>query len=743
MESKGSGSSAPIRYAIGEAVLSHLPALTHKKGFLLLLQLLIFAGFPAVAQTQENRKLSIISQGPFTYTAENKQQMDGNVRLELPGVFLITTDKAGYDPISQIITATGNVKVDYQTSLGVVEITAAEINYNLADQSGTLTEVTASFGNELFFVGDQLEILNKGERFLISKGTITACNQPVAQWSIRISSASVEREGYAHIKGARFRVKDLPIIHIPYLILPAMQKRRSGLLTPDTGRSERNGAFYNQPIYWAPRQDLDFTFTPTWYEKAGGKLDLEARYTPRLDLTGALNASLYQDKIIEKLAENDPAAPMEDGKPVDSNRYRIKWRHDQNLFKGHFELRVDAGSDFSVDRDFLRSTEPTRIRDYRWRGSYDRDVGRAVLYVDVESHQRILARDEEVIGVSSLPRFAFYSPNRHIGKGFYLRNYLYSAFYKLDDLGPALQYDGDLVRIGIDSEISKSQNLGRFIHTRWGAGYQGAFYSQSGFEPVPDQQQQSSDLRGSAFTFVEAVGPRLQRIYNLGNKRIVHYLDVLLDLRLGTEEEDPFLQAVQLDELDIRLNEESRGVAAGWKINSRFFAGKKGEVRPVLEMELGQAVDLENNSGPASPIEARFRLLNLGGVNANGIFEYNPDHGQLDTLSLYNSVNWGLWTGYGGYVKKRDVAGNRESFIGISRLSVPSWRSNFKLSLDYDFKGSEFKSQEFAYTYQGQCVGAALSYVKSPFDSGSGGENRDFFQITFSLRNLGDLGTKL
>ena len=89
------------------------------------------------------------------------------------------------------------------------------------------------------------------------------------------------------------------------------------------------------------------------------------------------------------------------------------------------------------------------------------------------------------------------------------------------------------------------------------------------------------------------------------------------------------------------------------------------------------------------------------------------------------------------------MGNQRESFIGISRLNLPDWRSNLKVSLDYDFNASDFKSQEFAYTYYGQCIATSISYVKSPFDSRSGGENRDFFQITFSLRNLGDLGTKL
>ena len=696
-------------------------------------------GFLQIPGAAKDNTLDIISRGPLIAMPDGKIIREDDVRIQLDGVFLITADRAVIDSKLKIIQASGNVKIDYETRLGLVEITAREVTYFLDEQRGTVVEVTARFGESFFFSGALLEILNKGERFIIEDGTVTACNQPTPQWELKIKRAHIQREGYAFIKNARFRIKDVPVVLVPYLILPAMQERRSGLLTPDTGRSERNGPFFSQPVYWAPRGDLDFTLTPTYFQKTGLKLDLESRYHIRDDLMGSMNAAFFEDRIIKDLQET-PAIPMEDGKPLDAKRYRIKWKHDQNLYNGHFDVRIEAGSDFSVDRDFLRSTEQTRIRDYYYRARYDRDYGANSLVLKVNRLERILARDEEVVQVSQLPEIRFYQPTQAIGGGFYLRNYLYASMFELDDLGVNAQFDNNLTRLGVESEVSRAQGLGRYLQARWGAGLKGAYYDYGAGEPLPDETDLSGAFKGGLFGFIEAVGPRIQRTYKMGNQRLIHYLDATVGLEWGVENEDPFLESVFLDELDIRIDALAKGPRTAWKVNSRFFWGEPGKVKPVLEYEIGQDVNFDDDE-PSNTIDTRFRLFNLSGFQANGLFEYNPDSGTLDTLSVYGSVNRGAWRGYGGYVKRLETNDKRESFIGITELQLPDLRSRVKLALDFDIEQGALKSQEFAYGYQGQCLAIYVSYVRSPFDSRGNG-NKDFVQVTLSLTNFGDLGTK-
>ncbi|MDJ0838466.1 MAG: putative LPS assembly protein LptD [Acidobacteriota bacterium] len=699
--------------------------------------LLLLIVLPVWAQDEPpSREIEISDTGFITDQLGRSVRENASVSME--GVFLLTADRLIYDPEDNTVEAEGNVKIDYQTELGLIEVSAQSAYFNITQSAGYFKEVAVRFADEFYFVGEKLEMVENGEVYLITNGFATSCNQVSAQWSMKINSARVEKEGYAVVKGIRFRIKDLPVLYLPWMIAPVMQERRSGLLLPDTGGSERNGTYFSLPIYWAPRQDFDTTFTPHYHLDAGLQMGIETRYATRPDLSGIMRGSFFKDRVMEELLEEDKA-PIEDGKPLSENRYRLTYWHRQQWKKGVLNIDVDAGSDFSVDRDFLQDAQSTRIRDYHWRAGYDRRVGRNALYVRLNRLDRILAVDEEVTGITHLPEFRFYMPNRHIGSGFHLRTYLYGDWFNYDDLvvAPGQEpLEGDLLRTGIDTELSRTIKRWQYVRLRWGARYQGAYYRG-------DNNPEDTEVVGGAFGFVETVGPRFSKIYRQGDKRLVHYVDAALSVKVGDREEDPFLESVLFDELDIRLNEQVDDVQTAWRVNSRIFAGPRGKVRPFMDLEISQDADIDGDE-ENKPIETRLRLINLGGFHANGIFDYDPDQGTIDTLSVYGSVNRGTdWQGYGGYVRRRAAGDIRqESFVGILQWNWTRFRSRFKAALDYNFETSEFKSQEFLYAYQGQCVGVQLNYVKSPFDSSEIG-NQDFFRITLTLRNLANnIGTR-
>jgi len=703
---------------------------------------LLASGALLWSQDREPSELLIESEG-FTRD-EQGQQINQNVTVRIEGLLLMTADEMILDPGDNTATVRGNVKIDYQSEAGLIEIAAREGYFHADASAGYFTDVSVRFGDDFFFVGERIEILDSGEVFLIERGTATSCNQVKQHWSISLNRARVKREGYAVVRGVQFEILDVPVLYLPWMIAPAMQERRSGFLTPDTGGSERNGAFFSQPYYWAPRQDFDTTFIPSYHTSAGFELGIETRYAVKPDFTGLLTGSWYHDEVMERLRE-EGTAPIEDGEPLSSDRFRVFYRHDQKAFGGNLRFDVDAGSDFSVDRDYLEDAQSTRIRDYTYRAGWDRKVGRNALYLRLNRLERILAVDERVSEVNQLPEMRFYMPNRHVGSGFFLRGYLYGDWYDFDEIQTApgaVPLSGDLFRIGIDTELSRTLDRSRWFRLRWGVRYQGAYYNLgSGAENIA-LEEDSSELRGGAFGFIEGVGPRFTRSYRTGDRRLVHYVDGGLSIRAGDRQVDPFLESVFFDELDIRLNEQVDGFQTGWRISSRLFAGPKGSVRPLLDIEISQDANIDSEVAN-SPIETRFRLINLGGFHANGIFDYNPDQSRFDTLSLYGSINSGSWLGYGGYVRRRAADDIRqESYIGVLQWNLARIRSRFKVALDYNFETNDFKSQELLYGYNGQCVGVTLNYVISPFDSSATG-NTDFFRLTVSLRNLANnIGTR-
>jgi len=64
-----------------------------------------------------------------------------------------------------------------------------------------------------------------------------------------------------NIWNPRFYVRDMPLFYLPYIGVSTEKKRKSGLLRPEFGISDRDGFIYAQPFYLAidPQWDLEVT----------------------------------------------------------------------------------------------------------------------------------------------------------------------------------------------------------------------------------------------------------------------------------------------------------------------------------------------------------------------------------------------------------------------------------------------------------------------------------------------------
>jgi len=604
-----------------------------------------------------------------------------------------------------------------------VEVAAQSVVYDLAHESGSFQEVFVQFGDAFYFSGEELEILDR-EHMVIKKGVLSSCDQPTPHWSVGVRLARIEKDGYAVVKGASFRITGVPILYFPFLILPAFENRRTGLLMPETGSSARNGLYYGQPFYWAPRDDFDMTFTPWYYLDAGLQYNLEARYVLRPDLQGQLQSSLISDRLLDDVSNR----PLEEGEPISKHRYRVKFDHYQKIWDGDLIIDVDQGSDFQYDRDYLRDTHQSKLRDYTDHGSYFRTIGRNALALTWNRTDRILAGTDRIARISHQPSLAFTQPTQGIGLGFFMRSKVFLDWFEFDDLGEDALGD-DVFRMGVDVECSRTKNLSAWIHTRYGAGYTGAFYTA--------KQADLDDTLGGGYAFAEVLGPRLSRRFSSGEQEFVHFLDAGLDFWLGSEPSQAFVEGVFFDELDLRIADQVDGMLSAWKVQSRLFRGGQ----PFLELELRQRVNWRSGQ-TKEPVDIRGRLFNPAGYHINALLEYNPETNHFDSLSVYGNINRKAWTGYAGYVRRKNESpDHQDSLICISQLRPANWPVHFKLAFDYDFLESRFKSQEFQAGYLGSCMGLTLRYLKTPFTSGDASAHK-WIQLTVSFKNLGEFGLK-
>jgi LPS-assembly protein len=269
------------------------------------------------------------------YTAEGEVVIKRGDRV-------LKCDYARLDRKTMIAVARGNVEYKAEGD----ELRGDQMTIDLKLQSGVLEKGRLFLKKNNYHVtGDQ--IWKTGEStYRIQGGTITSCDGENPAWKITAREFEVTMEGYGELHQAAFRAGNIPILYSPYLLFPAKTKRQSGLLLPEPGYSQRDGAILNVPFYWAIADHMDATFYQLGMSKRGYMQGGEFRYAASPTSKGTFMADyLFKDLI--------SATEFKEGRISEpyNERYWFRGKANQDLPNG-FLLKVDL--DWASDRDYLK-----------------------------------------------------------------------------------------------------------------------------------------------------------------------------------------------------------------------------------------------------------------------------------------------------------------------------------------------------------------------------------------------------
>jgi len=192
-----------------------------------------------------------------------------------------------------------------------------------------------------------------GNTYSFKDAKVTACDGDVPAWSFEADEGKVTIDGKARLKGARFNIKNTPVLYTPFFSM-SMAKRESGLLMPGVGYSSRLGATVNVPIYIAINEENDMTLYENVMSARGLMQGVEYRHN--LDAWKAKGYwrfdYLNDAQVIS--SEADEKAPFDyDG--------LIRTNHDRFWLRSKFdaeipgpELKVKLDLDYVSDQNYLR-----------------------------------------------------------------------------------------------------------------------------------------------------------------------------------------------------------------------------------------------------------------------------------------------------------------------------------------------------------------------------------------------------
>jgi len=270
----------------------------------------------------------------------------GEITPNLKTVTTITADRVVYDVVKGTLEATGNLKITVGGDVLTADSGLVDLNKSTGNfRNASLVRQTP----DVHFEGQVIE--RTGElTYHIEDGWVVTCKlQPgeVPPWSFAAADTEITDGGYAFLKHATFRIKDVPVLYSPVMLLPAKRKRQTGLLFPSLYLSDRDGFGIETPLFINLSPSSDLTLYPRYFANRGVMLGAEYRYVLDEESKGILMGHFLDDD----LSDPSEVSYYKDGgfTHTNSERYWVRGKADQEI--GGWTMRLDV--DVVSDKDYL------------------------------------------------------------------------------------------------------------------------------------------------------------------------------------------------------------------------------------------------------------------------------------------------------------------------------------------------------------------------------------------------------
>ena len=195
---------------------------------------------------------------------------EGNVDVHF-GIYRLQADKITIYEADNKMAAEGSVIFDQGDDQ---RITGARGVWNYKTKLGYFEDTTGftnqtNDGTVIYFQAERAERVSLDE-IVVTKGKFTACEEAVPKWSFTADEARIKINDRVKLKNAKFRVKDIGLLPLPYASIPIKERdRASGFLTPTVGYSRDKGARLSGAWYQTLGQSADVTIRGDVYTSRG------------------------------------------------------------------------------------------------------------------------------------------------------------------------------------------------------------------------------------------------------------------------------------------------------------------------------------------------------------------------------------------------------------------------------------------------------------------------------------------
>jgi len=539
--------------------------------------------------------------------------------------------------------------------------------------------------------GEKIERLSE-DRYRIKKATFTTCDGDPPCWRFKGKNINIHLNHFFTARNVSLSVKNIPVLYLPYIALPIVQERQTGLLIPRIGYNTGEGLKVNNAFFWAISESRDATIYADYYGEKGWGSGLEYRYLYSKDTGGQFNGYYLNDNELKR------------------DRWNIKYQHRQQIAEDFSaKLRVNHLNDETLYKDISEDVGE------RLQRTQDSDLYVSRRWEHLSSHiwaqyTQNLSGDSAGI-YQRLPEVGVKVMDTRVGR--------LPVYYNLSSSASRWEEeDVGLTRLFIAPALSA-----RFSHKGFvfipKAGIKQTFYYYDG---------DTAPVNSNLYELGASLSAKVFRSFNTGHGELLHFVEPVLAYEYA-DGDKPEAGGKKLD----LVEENGEKNAVSFSIINRVVSMHSDRRFEPFYLRLTQLYYVNpdgsgnlNRRFSDTRIEAILRLNETVSVDADTKYS----HDDSDFVSFNTDLKV---TGDSSYFNVGQRYSRKESIEFLTaEAGIEKNRINTSIGIWYDNKDHVMRETHYTIRYGEQCWGVSFSYKYRP--------DEEQFSVLLTLKGVGSVG---
>jgi lipopolysaccharide assembly outer membrane protein LptD (OstA) len=605
-----------------------------------------------------------------------------------------------------------------------------------------------------YFFGEKIEKVGV-DKYVLTNGRFTTCVQPTPRWELVSHRIVIVRNKHATMSNAVMRVKDVPVMYLPWMYYPVNKgDRATGFLMPQYGHDILRGQMFSSAFFWAIGRSQDVTLNYEFSSKAGKGYGGEYRYSQAPGSDGSARVAVFNGNPNDTTGLFGARTYQVAGSMVQRLPARLEFRSVVDYTNNILTQQVQAGV----------NSYSTRSAAANLRGSY----GRVLLDAQAGFRDVFYSADHGS-RYGNAPRLGLAISQSPIGhsKIYVGANSEFNTLIRQDNLNNPLS-SRNLTRVDFNPTIRAPIGSLPFLSLTTSAGYRYTTWSE---QLNKAGKQVPGTIQRQLFEFgADITGPTFTKVFDTPGSRYATRWKHIVQPSFSIQKTTAFA-----DRALVPLNDAVDTIVGGvtamqYGLTNRLLAkrptaGGVAVAQEVASIQIQQTYYSDAaasrfdtsyqsslyNSGlnPFSPVSIQVAVQPTTKSNFGLRMEYDTKFHALRSTSATVGINAPVLNLNAGWSKLNQLSAATtgetittaafHTLTASAAIRTVDRRFSGRWDWNFDIRHKRQLQQHFSAAYMSQCCGLAVEYTY--FNLGglqiAGVQQNKRFNISFSLAGIG------